>query len=77
MMTKIRPEHAMQEYARWVIGNDLAPYTDEYINNKYRRQIADAHGVPVSKVKIWYCGPVDEYCVYINGKWSGYLELNE
>ena len=27
-------------------------------------------------IKIWWCAPVEEYCIYIDGKWIGYFEVD-
>ena len=27
------------------------------------------------RIKIWWCAPVEEYCIYIDGKWVGYFEV--
>lgn len=28
------------------------------------------------RVNIWWCAPVEEYCIYVDGKWSGYFEVD-
>lgn len=28
------------------------------------------------RIKIWWCAPVAEYCIYIDGKWTGYFEVD-
>lgn len=38
------------------------------------QEIANTAGVDTKAVKIMPCLPVGEDCIYINGKWSGYVE---
>lgn len=28
------------------------------------------------RVRIWYCHPVEEYCIYVDNKWVGYFETD-
>ena len=70
---KVNKEQAMKAYDSWYMGGDVAPYSDEDIMRMYAGKVAKRSNIPVSKVDIWWCGPVMEYCVYIKGKWSGYL----
>lgn len=42
-----------------------------------RKAIAEDFNVDVSKVRIWWCGPVNEYCIDINGRWSGYWDWSD
>ena len=53
------------------------PITDKDWLPMVTRQIASDAGVNISSVRVWWCGPVSEYCIYINGKWSGYVDLEK
>lgn len=45
--------------------------------NKTRLLIANHYGLHESNVKITYCAPVVEYCLYINNTWSGYVDFED
>lgn len=62
---------------RWIDYEPDAEYA--YIESKaeYKQivsEIAKTAGVDIKAVKIIPCLPVGEDCIYINGKWSGYVE---
>lgn len=45
--------------------------------NRIRKIISDRSGVHEKYIDITWCAPVVEYCLYVNGKWSGYVDFNE
>lgn len=38
--------------------------------------IAKDCNIDKKQVKIRHCAPVEEYCIYVDGKWSGYFEVD-
>jgi hypothetical protein len=45
------------------------PYATKKISTKWN--------IPIDKVKIVWNDTELEYCIYINGKWCGYYDLDE
>lgn len=38
--------------------------------------VAKDHDIDKKRIKIWWCAPVAEYCIDIDGKWTGYFEVD-
>ncbi|QDB74105.1 hypothetical protein [Aeromonas phage 4L372D] len=38
--------------------------------------VAKDHDIDKKCIKIWWCAPVAEYCIDIDGKWTGYFEVD-
>ncbi|QAY01229.1 hypothetical protein ZPAH1_orf00213 [Aeromonas phage ZPAH1] len=45
--------------------------------DRVRKLISNRIDVDESLIDITWCAPVVEYCLYINGKWSGYVDFDE
>lgn len=62
----------------WAFDEHHQPHTDysKTIFRKEAHKIAKESNITVGEVKITYCAPVAEYCIYVNGKWSGYLDVD-
>lgn len=78
-MTKIRVndvllDEMMEEYEAEQMGDPSLP---DHELLRYRKTIAEDANVDVENVRLDWCGPVDEYCIYINGRWSGYLDWSD
>lgn len=56
--------------------DNVGPEPIEYLNKK-RKELSLRHDIHEKTIKISWCAPVDEYCIYINGVWSGYLSCYE
>lgn len=39
--------------------------------------VAKDCNIDKKRVKIWWCAPVEEYCIHIDNKWSGYFEVDK
>lgn len=76
-MSKVKWEdvdQAMEEYEAEDMGDPGVP--DELILEG-RMKIASLEGIDVSRVRISWCGPVDEFCIYVDGRWCGYWEWKQ
>ena len=38
--------------------------------------VAKDYNISKKRIKIWWCAPVEECCIYIDGKWNGYFEID-
>lgn len=38
--------------------------------------VAKDCNIAKKRIKIWWCAPVAEYCINIDGKWSGYVVVD-
>lgn len=45
--------------------------------NRIRKLISERDGIHENDIRITWCAPVVEYCIYIKDKWSGYVDFNE
>lgn len=50
------------------------PYPD--LVEKWINLVAKDCNLDKNRVKIWYCHPVEEYCIYVDKKWVGYFDVN-
>lgn len=47
----------------------------EYDLEKLRVTMCKEKGIDPKRVRLDWCAPVGEYCIYVDNKWSGYLEF--
>ncbi len=39
--------------------------------------VAKDCNIDKKRVRLWWCQPVEEYCIYIDNKWNGYFETDK
>lgn len=55
-------------------------YEEDYIDHFIpyaTKKVSTKLGIPIDKVKIVWNNTELEYCIYIDGKWCGYYNLDE
>ena len=57
------------------LENDLSR-TDNQIYLRERQILSYTLNVPISKIDLIYCEPIDELCIYVDNIWRGYLDEN-
>jgi len=55
----------------WIYGDDVTHFA---IKDGSLHAYCKKHNLRTRDVKLITCPPVDEICIYVKGKWSGYWE---
>ncbi|MCY9861406.1 hypothetical protein OTK49_02595 [Vibrio coralliirubri] len=64
-LKKIHPRDAFDDIHKNLALSEFKPEAHE---------IAEEANVKITDIEISYHSAVDEYCIYIKGNWSGYLD---
>lgn len=76
-MAKVRLDEIDEMMDEWEEDQMGDPGLPPHELLQFRKDIAQTAGVEVKDIRITWCGPVNEYCIYIKNKWSGYLEWTD
>ena len=58
------------------LENDLSRTRDNQIYLRERQILSYTWNVPISKIDLIYCSPINELCIYVDNIWRGYLDEN-
>ena len=58
------------------LENDLSGTHDNHIYLRERQILSYTWNIPISKIDLIYCEPIDELCIYVDNVWHGYLDEN-
>lgn len=56
------------------LENDLSRTRDNQIYLRERQILSYTWDIPISKIDLIYCEPIDELCIYVDNNWRGYLD---
>ncbi|MGD1527160.1 hypothetical protein [Vibrio harveyi] len=62
--------HQEENSSVWNEGCQRIEYIERYFLKKYLEQ----YGINSKDLELRFCPPVDEICIYIKGRWSGYFD---
>ena len=58
------------------LENDLSRDHGNQIYLRERQILSYTWDVPISKIDLIYCEPINELCIYVDNIWRGYLDEN-
>ena len=58
------------------LENDLSRTHDNQIYLRERQILSYTWDVPIYKIDLIYCEPINELCIYVDNVWRGYLDEN-
>ena len=56
--------------------NNLSTTHDNQIYLRERQILSYTWNIPISKIDLIYCEPINELCIYVDNIWRGYLDEN-